>query len=57
MQDALDEAAEMLMPKVQPVSLPAAGTIEDIAALDVWLAKVRETIAAKLPDGPVRPRF
>ena len=56
-QDALDEAAEMLMPKVQSVSLPAAGTIADIAALDVWLAKIRETIAAKLPDGPVRPRF
>ena len=56
-QAALDEAAEMLLPKVQQVSLPAAGTITDTAALEAWLGKVRETIAAALPDGPVRPRF
>jgi hypothetical protein len=55
--EALDEAAIMVMPKVQAVNLPTAGTINDEAVLDAWLAKVRETIAAKLPDGPVRPRF
>lgn len=54
---ALDEAAEMLLPKVQPVALPIPGTLYDDAALDAWLAKVREAIAAALPNGPVRPRF
>ncbi len=56
-QAALDEAAEMLLPKVQQVSLPVAGTITDTAALEAWLGKVRDAIAAALPDGPVRPRF
>lgn len=56
-QEALDEAAEMLLPKVQTVNLPTAGTIADTAALDAWLGKVREAIAAALNNGPVRPRF
>lgn len=56
-QAALDEAAEMLLPKVQPVALPAPGTITDAAALDAWLARVRAVIAAALSNGPVRPRF
>jgi hypothetical protein len=56
-QAALDEAAEMLLPKVQPLTLPSPGTLYDEAALDAWLAKVREAIAAALPNGPVRPRF
>jgi hypothetical protein len=56
-QAALDEAAEMLLPKVQQVSLPVAGTITDTAVLEAWLGKVRDTIAAALPRGPVRPRF
>lgn len=56
-QAALDEAAEMLLPKVQPITVPIPGTLYDDAALDAWLAKVREAIAAALPNGPVRPRF
>ena len=54
---ALDEAAERLQPQVQAVTLPAAGTIGDAVALDAWLDRVRETIAAALGSGPVRPRF
>ena len=56
-QAALDEAAERLQPQVQAVTLPSAGTIGDAAALETWLGKVRETIAAALGSGPVRPRF
>ena len=56
-QAALDEAAERLQPQVQAVTLPSAGTISDAAALEAWIGKVRETIAAALGNGPVRPRF
>ena len=56
-QAALDEAAERLQPQVQAVTLPAAGTLSDPAALDAWLATVRATLAAALANGPVRPRF
>ena len=56
-QAALDEAAERLQPQVQAVTLPAAGTLADPAALDDWLATVRATLAAALANGPVRPRF
>jgi len=56
-QAALDEAAEMLLPQVQNLSLPRPGTLTDSSTLDAWLAKIRETIAAALPNGPVRPRF
>jgi hypothetical protein len=56
-QAALDEAAERLQPQVQAVTLPQAGTLSDAAALEKWLATVRETIAAALANGPVRPRF
>jgi histidinol-phosphatase len=56
-QAALDEAAERLQPPVQAVTLPTAGTIGDAEALEAWLGKVREAIAAALGSGPVRPRF
>jgi hypothetical protein len=56
-QAALDEAAEMLLPKVQAITLPTPGTLANAAALDAWLAKVREAIATALTNGPVRPRF
>ena len=56
-QAALDEAAERLQPQVQAVTLPAAGALNDEAALEKWLATVRETITAALANGPVRPRF
>ncbi len=54
---ALDEAAERAQPDVQPVTLPAPGTVSDLAGLDAWLARVREMLAALLAKGPVRPRF
>ncbi len=56
-QAALDEAAERLQPQVQPIILPAPGTLNDDAALDAWLARVREALATALVKGPVRPRF
>jgi hypothetical protein len=54
--DALADAATLLEPKTQSVTLPAAGVLQDEAALDAWLKRVRETLAAALRDGPVIPR-
>ncbi|MGH6677491.1 MAG: hypothetical protein ACREDL_00775, partial [Bradyrhizobium sp.] len=54
---AVDEAAERLQPDVQPVTLPAPGTVSDLTALDAWLARVRDRLVAALAKGPVRPRF
>ena len=54
---ALDEAAERMLPQVQAVTLPSAGTITNPPALDAWLASVRATLAQALTKGPVRPRF
>jgi hypothetical protein len=54
--DALAEAAALLEPKTQSVTLPAAGVLKDEPALDEWLKRVREVLAAALHDGPVIPR-
>lgn len=56
-QAALDEAAERLQPEIQPITLPAPGTLVDAAAAEAWLEDVRTTILAALAKGPVRPRF
>ena len=56
-QAALDEAAERLQPEIQPITLPAPGTLADAAAVEAWLEGVRTTILAALANGPVRPRF
>lgn len=54
--DALTEAAALLEPKTQSVTLPAAGVLKDEPTLDAWLKRVREILAAALRDGPVIPR-
>lgn len=56
-QAALDEAAERLQPEIQPITLPAPGTLADAASVEAWLEGVRATILAALAKGPVRPRF
>jgi hypothetical protein len=56
-QVALDGAAERLQPQVQPITLPAAGTVADAAALEAWLGQVRAVLLEALARGPVRPRF
>jgi len=48
----LAEAARLLEPKAQHVSLPSA-TIHNVAELDQWLATARSSIEAKLKEGPV----
>ena len=54
--DALAEAAALFEPKTRSVTLPAAGVLQDEAALDAWLKSVRETLAAALRDGPIIPQ-
>jgi hypothetical protein len=54
--DALAEAAALLEPKTQSITLPAAGVLKDEPALEAWLKRVREILAAALRDGPVIPR-
>lgn len=48
----LAEAARLLEPKAQHVSLPSA-TLRNSAELDRWLAAARTSIESKLKDGPV----
>lgn len=57
--EALVEAAEKFMPKVQRIRIPApaTGILSDAASLDAWIAEIRTTLAAALADGPVQPRF
>jgi len=49
---ALDEAARILEPKAQRVTLTGA-TIHNATELDQWLAKTRTQVEEKLKDGPV----
>jgi hypothetical protein len=56
-QTALDEAAERLQPQVQPLTLPPPGTLNNAAAAEAWLDRLRAAILAALAKGPVRPRF
>ena len=53
--DALADAAALLEPETRSVALPAAGVLKDVPALDAWLKRVREILAAALRDGPVIP--
>jgi hypothetical protein len=53
--DALAAAAALLEPKARTVTLPGA-MIKTEAELDAWLANVRSTIVAALPNGPVIPK-
>lgn len=46
------EAAELLQPKLQRISLPRK-TFESEADIDAWLAEVKQQILSKLNDGPV----
>jgi hypothetical protein len=46
------EAAQLVTPKAQPVSLPKA-TLHDLSEVEQWLEEVRSAILAKLGDGPV----
>lgn len=46
------EAAELLQPKLQRISLPRK-TFESVADVDVWLTEVKQQILDKLNDGPV----
>lgn len=46
------EAAELLQPKLQRISLPHT-TFESEADLDVWLEQVRAQVLDKLNEGPV----
>ena len=46
------EAAELLQPKLQRISLPRT-TFESEADLDVWLEQVRAQVLDKLNEGPV----
>lgn len=48
----LAEAARLLEPKAQRVSLPSA-TIRNEAELDAWLAQARSAIETQLKEGPV----
>jgi hypothetical protein len=49
---ALDMAAKILGPKVQPIA-PPCRILRNEADLDAWLAEVRTAVIRKLPDGPV----
>ena len=55
-EQALDsarlEAAELLQPKLQRISLPRK-TFESEADVDAWLDEVKQQILSKLNDGPV----
>lgn len=53
--DALAEAAALLVPKARQVTLPG-GVIEDVGALETWLAKLRDRVTEALADGPVIPK-
>jgi hypothetical protein len=53
--DALAEAAALLEPKAQSVTLPGS-LLKSEAELDDWLIKVRSLIAKALASGPVIPR-
>jgi hypothetical protein len=46
------EAAELLQPKLQRISLPRK-TFESEADVDAWLDEVKQQILSKLNDGPV----
>ena len=46
------EAAELLQPKLQRITLPRT-TFESEADIDAWLAEVKQQILSKLNDGPV----
>jgi len=46
------EAAELLQPKLQRISLPRK-TFETEADVDAWLTEVKQQILDKLSDGPV----
>lgn len=46
------EAAELLQPKLQRITLPRK-TFESEADIDAWLAEVKQQILSKLNDGPV----
>lgn len=46
------EAAELLQPKLQRITLPRK-TFESEAEVDAWLAEVKQQILSKLNDGPV----
>lgn len=50
---ALNHAVQKLEPKVQPVT-PPRRILRTEADLDAWVAEVRKTVLAKLPDGPVQ---
>jgi hypothetical protein len=49
---AIERAARVLEPKVQAVALERA-TLRSEPELDAWLTRQRETIAARLKNGPV----
>ena len=49
---AIERAARMLEPKVQAIALERA-TLRSEPELDAWLTRQRETIVARLKDGPV----
>lgn len=49
---ARQEAAELLMPKVQRVHLPGA-TFQSEADVKAWLQQVEKSLLEKLKDGPV----
>ena len=51
-QNALVEATQLLQPKAVAVALPRA-TLTSEAELDAWLARVREEVLKRLPEGPV----
>jgi hypothetical protein len=46
------EAAELLQPKLQRISLPRT-TFESEADLDAWLEQVKQQVLDKLNEGPV----
>ena len=51
-ESARIEAAQLLQPKLQRVSLPKA-TFENEAEIKDWLKKVEQQLIEKLKDGPV----
>ena len=50
---ALTAAARKLEPTVQPIT-PPRRIVRSEADLDTWLSEVRQSVLAKLPDGPVQ---
>lgn len=50
---ALNLAVQKLEPKVQPIT-PPRRILRSEADLDAWLAEVRQTVVAKLNNGPVQ---